>query len=79
MSQDFRAAFGLGTDDKTITEVDVNGVALAAIQGLNAKLEAKLAERDAEVAVLKVELAAICSTLATIGARRSTQTAEIAP
>jgi hypothetical protein len=34
MAQDFRAAFGLGTDDKTIATVDVDGVALAAIQGL---------------------------------------------
>ncbi|HEY5909166.1 MAG TPA: tail fiber domain-containing protein [Verrucomicrobiae bacterium] len=39
MAQDFHAAFGLGTDDKHITTVDVDGVALAAIQGLNQKLE----------------------------------------
>ncbi len=35
MAQDFHAAFGLGTDDKTIAEMDRSGVALAAIQGLN--------------------------------------------
>ncbi len=34
MAQDFRAAFGLGTDDKHIATVDVDGVSLAAIQGL---------------------------------------------
>jgi hypothetical protein len=53
MAQDFRAAFGLGTDDKTITQVDVNGVALAAIQGLNAKLEARVAEQARELAELR--------------------------
>jgi hypothetical protein len=39
MAQDFRAAFGLGADDKHISMVDADGVALAAIQGLNEKLE----------------------------------------
>jgi hypothetical protein len=40
MAQDFYAAFGLnGTDDKHISTVDEGGVAIAAIQGLNQKLE----------------------------------------
>src|SRR6185295_6710764 len=39
MAQDFHAAFGLGTDDKHIATVDADGVALAAIQGLNQKVE----------------------------------------
>jgi hypothetical protein len=39
MAQDFRAAFGLGENDTTINTIDPDGVALAAIQGLNAKLE----------------------------------------
>jgi len=39
MAQDFRAAFGLGDDDRTIAIVDEGGVALAAIQGLNQKVE----------------------------------------
>jgi len=44
VAQDFHAAFGLnGTDDKHIATVDADGVALAAIQGLNQKL----AEREA--------------------------------
>jgi hypothetical protein len=34
MAQDFRAAFGLGEDDKHIAPLDTNGVALASIQGL---------------------------------------------
>jgi hypothetical protein len=38
MAQDFWNAFGLGADDKSITSSDVSGVALAAVQGVNAKL-----------------------------------------
>jgi hypothetical protein len=41
VAQDFRAAFGLGADETTIATIDADGVALAAIQGLNAKLEAE--------------------------------------
>ena len=52
-AQDFTSAFGLGADSKAIATVDADGVALSAIQGLNAKLEAKLAERDAEIADLR--------------------------
>ena len=43
VAQDFRAAFGLGDGDRTIATVDADGVALAAIQGLNAKVDAKVA------------------------------------
>jgi hypothetical protein len=35
MAQDFHAAFGVGEDDKHITAIDADGVALAAIQGLH--------------------------------------------
>jgi hypothetical protein len=53
MAQDFQAAFGLdGADDKHISVIDENGVALAAIQGLNQKVEAK----DAEIQDLKARL-----------------------
>ncbi len=41
MAQDFYATFGLGVDDKTIAEIDKSGIAIAAIQGLNAKVDAK--------------------------------------
>jgi hypothetical protein len=42
MAQDFQAAFGLnGADSTHISVVDEGGVALAAIQGLNQKLEAE--------------------------------------
>jgi trimeric autotransporter adhesin len=39
VSEDFRQAFGLGADDKSIATVDADGVALAAIQGLNQEVE----------------------------------------
>jgi hypothetical protein len=53
MAQDFKAAFGLGRGDTGIATVDESGVALAAIQGLNQKVE----EQRAENAELKRELA----------------------
>ena len=34
MAQDFREAFGLGEDEKHVSTVDSEGVALAAIQAL---------------------------------------------
>ena len=44
MAQDFYAAFNVGMDDKHISMVDADGVALAAIQGLNQKLNEKVTE-----------------------------------
>ncbi|MDH4182061.1 MAG: hypothetical protein OEV46_08600 [Betaproteobacteria bacterium] len=51
--QAFQAAFGLGHDDKSIATVDADGVALAAIKGLNEKLEARLADQSREIAELR--------------------------
>ncbi len=62
MAQDFHAAFGLGTDERHIATVDADGVALAAIQGLNQKVE----EQRAENAELKLELSEIKRLLATL-------------
>jgi len=53
MAQDFYSAFNVGTDDKHIATVDEGGVALAAIQGLNEKLN----EKDAEIKTLEKRLA----------------------
>jgi hypothetical protein len=46
-AQDFKAAFGLGESDTGITTIDADGVALAAIQGLNRKLEAQSSKLEA--------------------------------
>jgi hypothetical protein len=63
MAQDFHAAFGLGTDDKHIATVDADGVALAAIQGLNLKLEEQRVE-NAALEKQVAELTALVKTLA---------------
>ncbi|HKQ38160.1 MAG TPA: tail fiber domain-containing protein [Verrucomicrobiae bacterium] len=52
MAQDFYAAFAVGPDDKHIATVDADGVALAAIQGLNQKLQ----QKDVEIQELKKAL-----------------------
>jgi uncharacterized protein YceH (UPF0502 family) len=44
-------------DDKSIGTIDESGVALAAIQGLNAKLEERLQQRDARIAALERSVA----------------------
>jgi hypothetical protein len=49
MAQDFFAEFGLGEDDKHISGVDADGIALAAIQGLYSLIS----EKDAEIARLR--------------------------
>jgi hypothetical protein len=55
-AQDFHAAFGLGESERTITTVDADGVALAAIQGLNQKLEEKNARiKDLEQRLERLE------------------------
>ena len=66
MAQDFYAAFGVGEDDKHITSIDEDGVALAAIKALhaeNARLRrttsAQTAGLRAEVAGLRAEVAAL--------------------
>ena len=59
MAQDFYAAFGIGADDRHISDVDEGGVALAAIQGLNQKLN----EKDAEIQALKQSVAELKETL----------------
>ena len=58
MAQDFHAAFGLGDSDTQIVTVDADGVALAAIQGLNAKVDATIKARDATIAMQARELVA---------------------
>jgi len=65
MAQDFHAAFGVGETDTHITTVDADGVALAAIQGLHARLR----ERDAVIDALAVRNADLEARLAAIEAR----------
>jgi len=89
MAQDFYAAFQLGESDKGIDTVDADGVALAAIQGLNAELIEKnneivtlRAEKDHDVATLREEIAAQAkrkdAQIAALHAELSTHEAETA-
>ncbi|TVR97194.1 MAG: hypothetical protein EA418_03955 [Wenzhouxiangellaceae bacterium] len=53
LAQDFHAAFGLGQDELRLTTIDVDGVALAAIQGL----ALELADREQRIETLEQTLA----------------------
>jgi trimeric autotransporter adhesin len=66
MAQDFQAAFRVGTDEKHIAPIDEGGVALAAIQGLNQKLQAELKRRDDENLELKKNNQALAKRLAAL-------------
>jgi len=62
MAQDFHAAFALGGSDTMIDGADLDGVALAAIQGLNQKVEqqrAILETKDSRIAELEQRLTAL--------------------
>ena len=52
MAQAFKAAFYPGRDDKRITTLEFDGVELAAIQGLNQKLE----QKEKEITDLRARL-----------------------
>ena len=78
MAQDFYAAFRLGESDTGIDTVDADGVALAAIQGLNAEL----AERDRKIATLSSQMDALAKSknaeIAAIRGELSAQTKRVA-
>ncbi len=55
MAQDFYGSYGVGKDEKHLSALDVNGVALASIQELNRTVE----EKDAQIAVLEADLTSL--------------------
>ncbi len=55
VAQDFYAAFGTGHNNRYITTVDADGVALAAIQGLYQSIE----EKEARIQTLEARLSAL--------------------
>jgi hypothetical protein len=65
MAQDFYAAFAVGEDDRHITSIDEDGVALAAVKALHVE-NATLRDRNA---VLAARLAAVESAQATLASR----------
>jgi hypothetical protein len=58
-------------DDKHIATVDEEGVALAAIQGLNQRLNDKLSEKDAEIRQLQQNVAKLQELVAQLAKSRS--------
>jgi hypothetical protein len=78
MAQDFAAAFGLGETPRGINTVDSEGVALAAIKGLNAKVEeqqreiAELRERVQRAETLAADVVALKAALAELQRGRET-------
>ena len=63
-AQDFREAFGLGLDAKSIGTIDADGVALAAIQGLYELLlekEAQIVSQERRLAIQEEELRSLKS------------------
>jgi len=74
MAQDFYAAFGVGADNKHITSIDEDGVALAAIKALHREtvsLKSQLERKDAVLHSLGVRVSADEMRLARLEARMS--------
>jgi hypothetical protein len=55
VAQDFMAAFGLGEDERSISTVDADGIALASIQGLYQIIQ----EKDNHITQLEARVAAL--------------------
>jgi hypothetical protein len=71
MAQDFKAAFGVGTDDKQIFTIDADGVSFAAIQALSRKLDSLSAAQrtlERENADLRTQLQHLHTEVAKGGA-----------
>lgn len=63
MAQDFHAAFPLNASDTSLNDADLHGVELAAIQGLNQKLEERIKEKDSVIEKLEQRTVALENTL----------------
>jgi hypothetical protein len=81
VAQDFKAAFYPGRDDKSITTQEADGVALAAIQGLNEKVEQReaamrreLKDKEAEIVELKRSVAKLGELIYQLAAERQRNT-----
>jgi hypothetical protein len=75
MAQDFHAAFGVGGSDRHISTIDADGIALAAIQGLNRKVVAL----EAENKKLTTRLDALESQFARRADARASQLPNVSP
>ena len=76
VAQDFYAAFGVGEDERHISTVDADGVALAAIQGLYQVMkeqevslkekDERIAQQDARIGQLEAALAEVLKRIASL-------------
>ena len=66
MAQDFHAAFGLNRSDTSLNDADLHGVALAAIQGLNGKVESGKQKAESRLERLEAENAELKRRLETL-------------
>jgi hypothetical protein len=66
MAQDFHAAFGFGADEKHIATIDADGVALAAIKGLNEIVS----EKDARITALEKSVTELKQIVARLAEKR---------
>jgi hypothetical protein len=69
MAQDFKAAFDVGESETGISTVDADGVALAAIQGLNQKIEVAVKHKDARIAALEREMTELKTLVNSLAAK----------
>jgi hypothetical protein len=73
MAQDFAAAFSVGEDERHISTVDADGVAIAAIQGLYEivrERERDMARKDTEIRALQDRLATLEQAVRDLSAQR---------
>ncbi len=71
MAQDFYRAFGVGEDDKHISTIDADGVALSAIQGLHRTIKKQrktIEELKRQIEIQKMEIEELKRRLSTIEA-----------
>lgn len=73
MAQDFRAAFGLGSDERSIATVDADGVLMLAVQAL----EKRTRELEDHVALLEMENEVIAHSLASAADTLAVRIAEL--
>jgi hypothetical protein len=64
-AQDFHAAFGLGEDPLGISTIDADGIALRAIQALEARTAKQIAALEEENQLLRSQLDALTKAIAT--------------
>jgi len=66
-AQDFHAQFGFGDDETTISTIDPDGVALAAIQELSKRVR----DLEGENATMKADLARLTQVVETLAAQNN--------